>query len=212
MQQGTLDLSGFNIITLDEVDRMLDMGFIADMRFILDKLSTPRQSFFFSATMDGPVEQLIRTFTHDPVFVSVKTTETSENIEQSVVRYGSTHEKIEKLHELLNNAEVEKSLIFAETKRGVERLTRELGERGFKVSEIHGGKTQGQRNRALQQFKEHHVNIMVATDVAARGIDVTGITHVVNYDTPQTYADYVHRIGRAGRAGKTGSAMTFVER
>lgn len=212
IERGTLNLAGFNIITLDEVDRMLDMGFIADIRFILSKLSDDRQSFFFSATMDPKIEDLIRTFLHDPVFVSVKTGDTSANVQQDVVRYGSSHEKIEKLHDLLNSGEISKVLIFDETKRSVERLTKELLDRGFRANEIHGGKTQGQRTRALRQFKENQINILVATDVAARGIDVADITHVINYSTPQTYDDYVHRIGRAGRAGRTGSALTFIER
>jgi ATP-dependent RNA helicase RhlE len=212
IQQGTLDLSGFSIITLDEVDRMLDMGFIADIRFILSHLAEPRQSFFFSATMEPSIEELIRTFLHDPVFVSVKTGDTSENVQQDVVRYGSPHEKIEKLHDLLNSGDIKKALIFDETKRSVERLTKELLERGFRANEIHGGKTQGQRTRALKQFKDNQINILVATDVAARGIDVADITHVINYSTPQTYSDYVHRIGRAGRAGRTGNALTFIER
>jgi ATP-dependent RNA helicase RhlE len=212
IERGTLDLSGFNIITLDEVDRMLDMGFIADIRFILDKLATPRQSFFFSATMEPKIEDLIRTFTNDPIVISVKTGVTSDNVEQNVVEYGGTHEKIEKLHEILNSEEVGKTLIFDETQRSVERLSDELLARGFKVNAIHGGKTQGQRQRALKQFKDNQINILVATDVAARGIDIADITHVINYTTPQTYDDYVHRIGRAGRAGRTGSALTFVGR
>jgi superfamily II DNA/RNA helicase len=212
IERGTLNLSGFNIITLDEVDRMLDMGFIADIRFILSKLAMPRQSFFFSATMEPKIEELIRTFLSDPVVISVKTGTTSDNVEQNVVEYGSSHEKIEKLHEILNQDDVAKVLVFDETQRSVERLSDELLARGFKVNAIHGGKTQGQRQRALKQFKDNHINILVATDVAARGIDIADITHVINYTTPQTYDDYVHRIGRAGRAGRTGSALTFVER
>jgi superfamily II DNA/RNA helicase len=212
IERGTLDLSGFNIIVLDEVDRMLDMGFITDIRFILDQLAAERQSFFFSATMEQEIENLIRTFTSDPITISVKTGHTSDNVEQDVVRFGSSHEKIERLHDILNREEVAKVLVFDETQRSVERLSDELIARGFKANSIHGGKTQGQRQRALKQFKDNQVNILVATDVAARGIDIADITHVINYTTPQTYADYVHRVGRAGRAGRTGVALTFVER
>ncbi len=212
IERGTLDLSDFNIVTLDEVDRMMDMGFIADMRFILGQLAAKRQSFFFSATLDPKVEDLIQTFVTDPITISIKTGHTSDNVEQNIVRYGSSHEKIEQLHDLLAKDEVAKAIIFEETQRKVERLSRELAERGFKVNDIHGGKTQGQRTRALKQFKDSHVKILVATDVAARGIDIADITHVINYSTPQTYDDYVHRVGRAGRAGRTGYALTFVER
>ncbi len=212
MERGTLDLSRFNIVTLDEVDRMLDMGFINDIRFILDSLASKRQSFFFSATLDSKIEDLIRTFLRDPMVISVKTGETSANVEQDVVHYGSGHEKIEKLHDILNQDHVEKVLVFDETQRSVERLSKELLERGFKADSIHGGKTQGQRTRAMQHFKSNKLTVLVATDVAARGIDISDITHVINYTTPQTYDDYVHRIGRAGRAGRKGFALTFVER
>lgn len=212
IERGTLNLNGFNMVTLDEVDRMMDMGFLPDMRFILDKLAGQRQSFFFSATMDPKIEDLIQTFLTEPVTISVKTGHTSDNVEQDVVRYGSSHEKMERLHDILNKEEVAKVLVFDETQRSVERLCNELRERGFKANDIHGGKTQGQRTRALKQFKDSHVNILVATDVAARGIDIADITHVINYSTPQTYDDYVHRIGRAGRAGRAGYALTFVER
>ena len=212
IERGSLDLSGFNVVTLDEVDRMLDMGFIQDIRFILDKAAAERQSFFFSATLDASIERLIHTFLKDPVSISVKTGETSDNIEQDVVSHTSRHEKIEKLHDILNREDVAKVIIFDDTQRSVERLCKELLERGFKADSIHGGKSQSQRTRALKQFKSSHINVLVATDVAARGIDVADITHVINFSTPQTYDDYVHRIGRAGRAGRIGHALTFVER
>ncbi len=212
MERGSLDLTDFNIITLDEVDRMLDMGFIADIRFILDNLADQRQSFFFSATLDGKIEDLIRTFLDNPTVVSVKTGETSDSVDQNIIRYGSEHEKIEKLHEILNQEHVGKTLVFDDTQRSVERLSDELLARGFKVDSIHGGKTQGQRQRALKHFKDSKLTVLVATDVAARGIDISDVTHVINYTTPQTYEDYVHRIGRAGRAGKMGFALTFVGR
>ncbi len=211
IERGTLSIAQFNIIVLDEVDRMLDMGFIQDMRDILERLHPERQSYFFSATLDPKVKTLINTFSSDPVTISVKTGETSENVEQDIVAYQTNDEKIIQLHDLLASESVVKALVFDETQRSVERLNDELISRGFKADAIHGGKSQGQRQRALDKFKKNHVNILVATDVAARGIDVSDITHVINYSQPQAYEDYVHRIGRAGRAGRTGFAFTFVK-
>lgn len=213
MDRGTLNLSTFNMVVLDEVDRMMDMGFIDDMRQIVGSLADDRQSFFFSATMDGKIETLIHTFLKDDhVTISVKTGVTSENVEQDVVSYRHRDEKIEKLHSVLNDEAVAKVLIFDETQRSVEALSKELLSRGFQADAIHGGKTQGQRERALKRFKKNDITILVATDVAARGIDVADITHVINYTTPQAYEDYVHRIGRAGRAGRMGYALTFVQK
>jgi ATP-dependent RNA helicase RhlE len=211
MERGTLKLDAFNIVVLDEVDRMLDMGFINDMKIILQKLQPVRQSFFFSATIDPKVRTLMSSFMTDPVMVSVKTGDTSDFVEQNIVPYNSKSEKLEKLHNLLIKEEVAKTLVFDETQRSVERLSKELQARGFQVDAIHGGKTQGQRQRALNRFKNNELTVLVATDVAARGIDVADITHVINYTTPQSYEDYVHRIGRAGRAGRAGNALTFVE-
>ncbi len=212
LERGTLHLNTFDQVVLDEVDRMLDMGFINDVRHILGELKEERQSFFFSATMDSPVKTLIQTFSNDPVMVSVKTGDTSDNVHQNVVHYSSKEDKIEKLHDVLLNDAVEKVIIFDETQRNVERLMQELVSRGFATDAIHGGKSQGQRQRALRRFKETDIDILVATDVAARGIDVKDITHVINYAIPQTYEDYTHRVGRAGRAGKTGHALTFVSK
>lgn len=210
LERGTLDLSDFSMVVLDEVDRMLDMGFIHDMRTILGQLAEERQSLFFSATMDDKVKSLIDTFSSDPVTVSVKTGVTSDNVEQNIVPYRTRDEKIEKLHDLLITDGVNKVLIFDETQRSVEQLHHELADRGFLVDAIHGGKSQAQRQKALTKFKKSDVDVLVATDVAARGIDVADITHVINYSTPQSYEDYVHRIGRAGRAGRKGHALTFV--
>lgn len=210
LQRRTLDLSTFDIVVLDEVDRMLDMGFVNDVREILSNLHDERQSFFFSATMDTRVRNLIETFSNDPVTVSIKTGETSENVHQDVVKYMGNMEKIDKLHDILSNQDVAKAIVFDETQRSVERLSKELIARGFEADAIHGGKTQGQRQRALDAFKKNKITILVATDVAARGIDVSDITHVINYSQPNSYDDYVHRIGRAGRAGRTGYALTFV--
>ena len=210
LERGTLNLSDFDTVILDEVDRMLDMGFINDMTQILSNLPAERQSLFFSATMEPKVRQLIEKFATDPVMVSVKQGETSENVNQDIVAYETNEDKLVQLHNILVSDIVEKVIIFDDTQRSVERLSNELIERGFKSDAIHGGKTQGHRQRALSRFKKGEVSILVATDVAARGIDVADITHVINYSTPQSYEDYVHRIGRAGRAGKIGHALTFV--
>lgn len=211
IERGSLQISKFNIVVLDEVDRMLDMGFIQDMQDILRQLSVQRQSYFFSATLDNKVKSLIDTFSDSPVTISVKTGETSENVEQDIVPFQTESEKILQLHNLLVSEKVGKALVFDETQRSVERLSNELVGRGFKADAIHGGKSQGQRQRALDKFKKSHVKVLVATDVAARGIDVSDITHVINYSQPQAYEDYVHRIGRAGRAGRIGYAYTFVK-
>ena len=207
MQRGSLSLNDFNIVVLDEVDRMLDMGFINDVRAILGELHEARQSFFFSATLDRKVRDLIESFANDPVTVSVSTGNTSDSVHQDIVCYETSTDKITQLHNVLISDAVSKAIIFDETQRSVERLHEELQARGFKTDAIHGGKTQGQRQRALNRFKKSEVKILVATDVAARGIDVADISHVINYSTPQNYEDYIHRIGRAGRIGY---ALTFV--
>lgn len=210
VQRRTLNLEHFNIVVLDEVDRMLDMGFLPDVSMILKELAPVRQSFFFSATMDPRVQGLIATFSNDPETVSVKSGESSDHVNQDIVRYAGNHEKMDKLHDILLSKEVSKVIVFDETQRSVERLSEELVARGFAADSIHGGKSQGQRKRALDGFKASKTTILVATDVAARGIDVADITHVINYSQPQSYQDYVHRIGRAGRAGRVGHALTFV--
>lgn len=211
LERGTLSLDNFSIVVLDEVDRMLDMGFVRDIRSILDMMADDRQSLFFSATMTKEVRSLIETFTSDPVTVKIQSSQASENVHQDIVRYEGGSDKFDKLKELLSGEEVSKVIIFDETQRGVERLYKSLYEHGFPVDSMHGGKSQGQRQRALRSFKNSDITMLVATDVAARGIDVSDITHVVNYSIPQVYDDYVHRIGRAGRAGRTGYAFTFVE-
>lgn len=210
LQRGSLKLQHFNVVVLDEVDRMLDMGFIQDVTEILSKVSPDRQSMFFSATIDPKVQTLINTFTDNPFTVSLKASSASENVHQDVVKYRGNSDKLAKLHDLLLSEKVAKVIVFDETQRSVERLGNELAARGFSTDAIHGGKTQGQRKRALARFKNSEINVLVATDVAARGIDVVDITHVVNYSIPNEYDDYIHRIGRAGRAGRTGYALTFV--
>ena len=211
IERRTLKIADVNVVVLDEVDRMLDMGFIDDITDILNATNQDRQSFFFSATMEGRVKTSIDTFSNDPVHIMVKTGDTSDNVHQNVVAYNTKDEKINKLYDILNDEKVSKTLIFDDTHHNVERLNDELRSRGFDSEAIHGGKSQAQRQRALKKFKDSNVKVLVATDVAARGIDVSDITHVVNFSLPQTYQDYVHRIGRAGRAGRVGHALTFVE-
>lgn len=210
LNRRTLNLSRFNMVVLDEVDRMLDMGFVDDVTEILKQTNPNRQSFFFSATMDRRVRQLIDSFTNNPETISLKASSASENVHQNVVRFQSSNDKMEKLHNVLLQQDAKKVIVFDDTQRSVDKLHKELVQRGFMAESMHGGKSQGQRQRALAKFKKSEINILVATDVAARGIDVTDITHVVNYSVPGTYEDYIHRIGRAGRAGKTGYALTFV--
>jgi superfamily II DNA/RNA helicase len=212
LKQRTLSLSHCDMVVLDEVDRMLDMGFINDVREILSHLPPVHQAFFFSATMSPEIRSLIETFASNPEVINVKQGETSQNVHQDVVYFAGKDDKMDKLHDLLISSGVTKTLIFGKTKYGSERLGKQLKARGFKVDSIHGGKSQGQRKRALDAFRDNTINVLVATDVAARGIDVKDISHVINFDTPQTYDDYVHRIGRAGRAGQPGQALTFVEK
>lgn len=206
-----LNLSQFQTVVLDEADRMVDIGFIADIQYFISCLPPVRQSLFFSATVSGKVATILNAFVKNPVTVSVKTQDTSENIEQNIVKVGNKAEKLEKLHDLLIQEEFEKVLIFGRTKWGVQKLSDELVSRGFKAVAIHGNKNQNQRQRALTMFKNNDVSILLATDVASRGIDIPDVTHVINYDQPATYDDYVHRIGRTGRASKKGTALTFVE-
>jgi superfamily II DNA/RNA helicase len=210
LERGTLKLEAFNLVVLDEVDRMLDMGFVYDVREILSHTASDKQAFFFSATMDERVRGLINNYTSDPLTIAIKSNRASESVHQDVVRYRDNNHRLDQLHELLLQEGVGKAIVFDETQRSVERLSKTLLDRGFSTDAIHGGKTQGQRQRALRKFKNNEVSILVATDVAARGIDVSDVTHVINYSTPQEYEDYIHRIGRAGRAGQTGYAYTFV--
>lgn len=201
----------FATVVLDEADRMLDMGFINDMRYVMGLMPKPRHTLFFSATMSREIETLIQDFLSDPVTISVKTGDTSKNVDQDVVRVGVGSNKLDVLHDLLNQKEMSKVIIFGRTKHGVEKLSQMLSERGFKADSIHGDKNHSRRQRALKAFKDENVKILVATDVAARGLDIPNVSHVINYDIPETYEDYVHRIGRTGRAGNVGKALTFVE-
>lgn len=210
IERKRLSLSSFHNLVLDEADRMVDMGFIQDIKYLLSLMPAERQSLFFSATISKEISSLIHGFLRTPVTVSVKSGDTSANVDQDIVRVTKTN-KLETLCDLLKKPDFTRVLIFGKTKRGVEKLTVSLQKLGYKAESIHGDKPQSKRQRALQQFKKGEVRILIATDVAARGIDVSDVSHVINYDMPQTYEDYVHRIGRTGRANKKGSALTFIE-
>lgn len=209
-RQRKIHIGSFNSVVLDEVDRMLDMGFIADVRRIVSLLPRPRQSLFFSATLPDNVASIAKGFLNDPVTIKVNSTPTSTNIDQDIVRING-RDKTQVLDELLMNREFEKVLVFGRTKWGMEKLARVLEERGVSVAAIHGNKTQNQRQRAIELFKTSKIQVLVATDIAARGLDINNVTHVINYDLPQSYEDYIHRIGRTGRANKKGFALTFVD-
>lgn len=206
-----LDLSQFHNIVLDEVDRMVDIGFIRDVEYLISLMPRNRHSLFFSATVTGKVDQVLKKFVQNPVTISVKTANTAETIEQDIVQISDPTLKIDLLHDLLIKDGFDKVMVFGRTKWGVEKLSKNLVERGFRAAAIHGNKTQGQRQRALNAFKNNEIQVLLATDVASRGIDVDNVTHVINYDAPESYDDYVHRIGRTGRANKKGIAITFVE-
>ena len=211
VQQNKLRLGGTDVLILDEADRMLDMGFIRDIRFLIEKLPTERQSLCFSATITPEIKPLIGEMLKDPITVSVRTSETSDHVEQNVVHAHSKEHKVELLEELLGKEGFDKVIVFGQTKHGVQRLADNLTRGGIPSEAIHGNKSQGQRQRALNDFKSNRVRVLVATDVAARGLDIPNVSHVINFDQPATYEDYVHRIGRTGRGGKRGHALTFVD-
>jgi superfamily II DNA/RNA helicase len=211
LERRAVIVSAVSTFVLDEADRMLDMGFVGDIRRIGSLLSTYRQTMCFSATMTPDVQSIMHEFVKEPVIISVVRGETADHIDQDVIHATDKADKIEKLTALLRNVEFEKTIVFCETKFGAQRLSDHLTKDGLHSAAIHGNKSQGQRQRALNDFKSREVDILVATDVAARGLDIPNVTHVINFDQPKAYEDYVHRIGRTGRAGKTGKALTFVQ-
>ena len=205
-----IDLSSVNNVVLDEVDRMLDMGFINDIKFIINKLNKDRQSLFFSATMDKKTEDIANTLLRDPVKIEVETQGPGKNVDQDIVKVEVGENKIEALSSLLKKKDFKKVLIFTATKRKADQLCQCLQKEKIDTESLHGGKRQNQRTKIIGKFKGNQVDVLVATDVASRGLDVNNISHVINYDMPQSYDDYIHRIGRTGRAGKKGFALTFI--
>lgn len=204
-----LNLSEFNNVVIDEADRMLDMGFINDVKQLLSLVAKERQTMLFSATFSTEIENLVKDFLKNPERISLKTRETSKQIDQDIIRIAN-QDKVEVLYELLIQTQFEKVLIFSKTKHGADKLSQKLKQKGLKSDAIHGNKPHNKRQRVLKMFKQNAIDILVATDVAARGLDIPNVSHVINFDLPATYDDYVHRIGRTGRADKTGIALTFV--
>lgn len=197
-------------VVLDEADRMLDMGFIGDMRKILSLTPASRETLLFSATMPEAAEKLVHDFQKNPVTVSVKKRDVTNSIEQDVVHYNHS-DKFKTLTDLFEDSSLQRVLVFGAMKHSVEKLSKQLIAHGIKAESIHGNKSHPQRQRALKNFKSGQARVLVATDVAARGIHVENVTHVINYDLPESFADYVHRIGRTGRADKRGKALSFVQ-
>lgn len=210
LNRRALNLDNINTLVLDEADRMLDMGFLTDIQHIINLAPVDRQTLFFSATITPAIEKITRDILRNPTTVSVRTSETAEHVEQTVIEAKDKNHKVELLIELLAQDAYDKVLVFGETKFGVQRLSDHLSKDGIPSTAIHGNKTQSQRQKALKEFKDERVRVLVATDVAARGLDIPNVSHVINFDTPKTYDDYIHRIGRTGRGGARGTAHTFV--
>jgi len=211
MEQGNVRLDAVTTLVLDEADRMLDMGFIRDIRKIVAKLPRTRQSMLFSATMPADVEQLAQSILHQPVRIDISPPKrTAENIDQQVF-YVATGEKRALLASLLKSPAFERVLVFTRTKHVANRVADHLETAGFSAEAIHGNKSQGARQRALERFRSGSARILVATDIAARGIDIDNITHVINFELPNEPESYVHRIGRTARAGAAGIAISFCD-
>jgi ATP-dependent RNA helicase RhlE len=209
--QRLVDIRSTEFFVLDEADRMLDMGFIHDMRKIVAMLPQDRQTLFFSATLPAEVRQLADSMLRDPLEVQVTPQATSaETVTQSVV-FVPRKEKRARLVQLLTERPMQRVIVFTRTKHGADKLHRDLDKAGINAAAIHGNKTQGQRERALAAFKSPRPPVLIATDIAARGIDVDHVSHVVNYELPHEPETYVHRIGRTGRAGQSGEAVSFCD-
>ncbi|MGH6945800.1 MAG: DEAD/DEAH box helicase [Kiloniellales bacterium] len=211
LEGGSIRLAETEVVVLDEADHMLDLGFLVPIRRILQKLPKQRQSVFFSATMPRPIGLLADEMLHDPVKVSVAPAATTVATVSQQVYFVEAARKRNLLVELLGKPEFARALVFTRTKHGADRVTRHLEAAGLTAAAIHGNKNQGQRERALAGFKSGRTRILVATDIAARGIDVEGVTHVVNFELPNVPESYVHRIGRTARAGAAGTAISFCD-
>lgn len=211
MNQGLVDFSKVEIFVLDEADRMLDMGFEPDLRKILAQIPKARQSVLFSATMPREIEQLARAMLKSPVHVSIAAPKLEQLLIEESVTFIPQKQKSQLLVHVLSQPEVTRSLVFTRTKHGADRVVKQLAKSGIPAEALHGNKTQATRNRTLNNFRTNRTKVVVATDVAARGIDVDNISHVVNYDLPMEPETYVHRIGRTGRAGAKGIALSFCD-
>ena len=211
MQSGKVDFARLEVLILDEADRMLDMGFIDDIETIVEATPTDRQTLLFSATWDGAVGKLARKLTKNPEIIEVERVDDQGKIEEQLLYCDDMRHKNRLLDHILRDANIDQCVIFTSTKAMTEVIADELYEKGFAANCLHGDMPQGWRNRTLMDLRKGRCKILVATDVAARGIDVPTITHVINYDLPKQAEDYVHRIGRTGRAGRTGIAITFAE-
>ena len=211
MQSGKVDFTRLEVLILDEADRMLDMGFIDDIETIVEATPADRQTLLFSATWDGAVGKLARKLTKDPEVIEVERVDDQGKIEEQLLYCDDMRHKNRLLDHILRDANIDQCVIFTSTKAMTEVIADELYEKGFAANCLHGDMPQGWRNRTLMDLRKGRCKILVATDVAARGIDVPTITHVINYDLPKQAEDYVHRIGRTGRAGRTGIAITFAE-
>jgi ATP-dependent RNA helicase RhlE len=210
LNRGTIDLSNVEVFVLDEADRMFDMGFIDDVKKIISYIPKKRQTFLFSATMPESIQKLTTTIHNNPKIIRIgKQTNPAEMITQYFFKVPQEH-KLDLLAHMMNSESMKSVLVFSRTRRGADKICKKLIQRGFNATSIHSDRTQSQRQNALAAFKDGKYRVLVATDIAARGIDVKGISHVVNYDTPVYAEDYIHRIGRTGRAELTGDAVTFV--
>lgn len=205
----SINPSKLGTVVLDEADRMFDMGFLPDTKRILSGTPKNRTTLLFSATMSPATNELVQEFLQNPVTISVKKKDVTNSIEQDVVLHGH-HNKFETLTTLLADPAFTRVIVFGAMKHSVEKLSKELSQHGVKAESIHGNKSHTQRQRSLKNFKAGQARVLVATDVAARGIHVDNVSHVINYDLPGTFEDYVHRIGRTGRGTKRGKALTFV--
>ena len=208
--RNTLELSHVEVLVLDEADRMLDMGFLPAIRRILSMVPAKRQTLLFSATMSSEIEKLARSTMNDPQFIEVSPRGAAATMVEQTVYPAALESKTALLLDLLERERFERVLVFTRTRRGAERLTHILAARDHSVGRIHADRTQSQRETALRRFRDGRTRVLVATDIAARGLDVDAVSHVINYDVPTAPEDYVHRIGRTGRAGATGCAITIV--
>lgn len=211
MNQGYINLTGISIFVLDEADRMLDMGFIHDVKRVIAKLPHKRQTLFFSATMPPEIQKLANTILVKPEIVAVTPPATTAELVQQSVYFVEKKDKRLLLHYVLQDKSIRNALVFTRTKHGADKVVKDLHKEGITAEAIHGNKSQNARQRALGNFKDGKIRVLVATDIAARGIDVDLLGHVINYEIPEVPETYVHRIGRTGRAGASGTAMSFCD-